>query len=367
MSGPKPSESSWIPFWTSRSNVSYRPLQPAKSSYGEKITSISSGLDHVLLLSSTGRLFTAASSSTSFPSHGQLGVPGLAWTTRPEGPYDQLHELLTLRGFCIKGIATGDRHSLVLDEDGRVFSFGDNSSGQLGFDPSSESPFVDAPCLLPTQALYASTKLNPHVTSVAAGGNTSFFNIDASPRSNPYETVQRASRVTADTWASGQGLLGTLGTGRWTHIQGPPVKIKALSSLFEFSEETNSVVPIRLKRLSVGATHASATLDNITYVSAGTSSSSDTPHDTNWGADVLWWGGNEFWQLGSGKRSNENKPVYIGPLDAREGDEKRKRGREGEKRLHITPWQKVKVGGRWVGMEQRVECGRLVSAVYSGV
>ena len=42
--------------------------------------------------------------------------------------------------------------------------------------------------------------------------------------------------------------------------------------------------------------------------------------DTNFGADILWWGGNEHYQLGTGKRNNVNSPVYIGPLD---GDDAR--------------------------------------------
>ena len=111
-------------------------------------------------------------------------------------------------------------------------------------------------------------------------------------------------------------------------------------------------------------------MDNVTYVGA---SSSGTEHDTNWGADVLWWGGNEYFQLGTGKRSNVSNPVYIGPLDMAAGEEgvgavarKARKERE-EHRFQSTPWGRVKVNGRWVQMEQRVECGRFVSAVYSGV
>lgn len=374
--GVKHLESSWIPFLSSPSKISYRLLQPESTSWGEKFTSISSGLEHVLLLTSTGRLFSAASSSTEFPSRGQLGVPGLAWTTRPPGAYDKPHEITTLRGFDISAIATGDYHSLALDKEGRAFAFGDNTSGQLGFDPSSESPFIDAPSLLPIQKLYAGTGLSPRVTSIAAGGNNSFFTIDAirvARPGEPFDTTSSLGRITADTWACGQGILGTLGTGRWTHIQGTPTKIKPLSGLFEFDETTNTVVPIRLKRLSVGSTHASATMDNVTHLRAGLSAATDSPNDTNWGADVLWWGGGEFFQLGLGKRNNLAVPTYIKPLEAGDpGKGKRREEPGGEKgkqehRFQITPKHQVTIGGRAVSMEQRVECGRMVSAVYSGV
>ena len=359
--GPKPSESTWLPFWKSQSPISYRVLEPKGLSTGEKVSHISSGLEHLLLRTSGGRLFSAASSSTEFPSRGELGVSGLTWENRPPGPYDQPHEITTIRGFEIASIATGDYHSLALDKEGRAFAFGDNSSGQLGFGTNPESQTVDVPSLLPIPKLYAGTSLSPRVTSISAGGANSFFTIDTTRVAQPGESSASSSlnRITADTWACGQGILGTLGTGRWTHIQGTPTKIKALSSLFEFDERSNTVVPIRLKRLSVGSTHASATMDNVTHVLAGPA---DSPNETNWGADVLWWGGNEYYQLGLGKRNNISVPGYLPPL---EGGEKG-RGRE-EHRFQITPMHEQLLGGRKVSFEQRVECGRMVSAVYSGI
>lgn len=366
--GAKLTERSWIPFWSSRSKISYRLIDPQNLGWGEKILSISSGLEHLLLVTSNGRLFSAASSSEEFPSRGEMGVPGLSWTTRPPGPFDQPHEITTLRGFQIDAIAAGDYHSLALDKEGRAFAFGDNTSGQLGFDPSAESPYIDAPSLLPISRLYSGTNLSPRVTSVSAGGANSFFTIDATRVAQPGEgSNQRIGlgRITADTWACGQGILGTLGTGRWTHIQGTPVKLKALSGLFEWDETDNTVIPIRLKRLSVGSTHASATMDNVTHVRAGTSSSTDSRNDTNWGADVVWWGGNEYYQLGTGKRNNVAVPGYIAPLDS--VAEKERAKRKEEHRFQITPRHRVNIGGRNVSMEQRVECGRMVSAVYSGV
>ena len=362
--GPKLSEGSWIPFWVSRSNISYRKLKPANVVYNEKVTDISGGLEHVLLLTNTGRVFSAASGTEDYPSRGQLGVPGVTWQTRPEGPYDMCHEIMTLKGFKIAKIAAGDQHSLILDKEGRVFSFGDNSCGQLGFEYSSESPFIDAPSLLPLQRLYAGTNQTPKVTSIAAGGVNSFFSVDATRVAGPGEAsseVRGLGKVTADTWSCGQGIKGALGNGKWTHIQGTPTKIQSLSGLFEYDEKVNKVIPIRMARISVGSTHASAVMDNVTYLDASEKSSEN---DTNWGADVLWWGGNEFYQLGTGKRNNVTNPIYIRPLDMAAETEA---GRREEHRFHLTPRRSVNVRGRNVSMEQRVECGRNVTAVYSGV
>ncbi|KAG9230427.1 regulator of chromosome condensation 1/beta-lactamase-inhibitor protein II [Amylocarpus encephaloides] len=361
ISGPKPLENTWLPLWKSRSPISYRELQLGNMSWGEKVSHVKSGLEHCLILTSKGRVFSAASGTEDFPTKGQLGIPGLTWTTRPSGHYDQPHEISTLKGFEIERIATGDYHSLALDNQGRVFTFGDNSAGQLGFDPDSESSCIDAPSLLPIDKLYKGTNLRPRVTNVAAGGSNSFFTVDATRIAGQGESdPQGLGRITVDTWSCGQGILGGLGNGRWTHVQGTPTKIKALSGLFEYDEIKNVVIPIRLANLSVGATHAAATMSNVVHLGANNRSSKN---DTNWGADVLWWGGNEYYQLGTGKRNNISNPVYIPPMDIQADREK---GRREEHRFQITPRQKIKFGGKNVSVEQRIECGRGVTAVYSG-
>ncbi|KAK4934513.1 hypothetical protein LTR10_024248 [Elasticomyces elasticus] len=363
-SGLKQSESSWVPFSSRMADISYRKLTPKGLGTLETVTAISGGLEHVLLLTNSGRVFSAASGSEDFPSRGQLGVPGVTWLTRPEGPYDQPHELTTLRGFEIQKLASGDTHSLVLDKEGRVFAFGDNSNGQLGLDYNSESPYVDSPSLLPITKYYQGTNQQSKVTGISAGGQNSFFSVEATRilgRSEDPAEVRTLGRISADTWACGRGIQGTLGNGRWTHIQNGLTKIPALSGLFEYDEKKNKVIPIRLAQMSVGSTHVSAVMDNVTYLDASEKSSEN---DTNWGADVVWWGGNEYYQLGTGKRNNVNTPQYIRPLDMASEIEA---GRKEEHRFHLTPQHTVNVKGRKVKMEQRVECGRNVTAVYSAV
>jgi alpha-tubulin suppressor-like RCC1 family protein len=364
--GPKPASTSWIPFWGTSNNVSYRIRTPENLGWNERVTDISSGLEHALMLTSSGRVFSFASGSQDFPGKGQMGIPGLSWEHRPPGAYDIPHEITTLKGFPIKKIATGDYHSLVCDSEGRAFTFGDNTSGQLGFPFNADATFVDAPSLLPTQKLYAGSAQQAKVTSVFAGGNTSFLTIDA--------TKPDLSRTTADTWAFGFGLTGQLGTGRWIHTCPDPVKLATFSGLFEYDEARSRVIPIRLSTISVGATHAAAIMDNVASVAVSGRTSRLTHNDTNWGRDILFWGNNEFYQIGSGKRSNVATPTYIQPLD--QGAEMERAANAAgvkalrEKEMHrfqITPRQKVRVNGRMVEFEQKVECGRGCTAVYSAV
>ncbi|KAM3422478.1 hypothetical protein BST61_g2826 [Cercospora zeina] len=190
----------------------------------------------------------------------------------------------------------------------------------------------------------------------------------ASQKDDPDDprTRLQLGRVTADTFAFGTGIRGNLANNRWTHVQSTPAKIPTLSGLFEYDEKTNTTVPIRLQSLSVGSTHAAAVMRNITYTDASSKTSTD---DTNWGADIVFWGGNEHYQLGTGKRNNMSAPTYLQPLDM-EAEVKRAKkssGTKEEHRFHITPRAYAKLGdGRWKWVEQRVECGRGCTAVYSG-
>lgn len=363
--GHKLAENTWIPFWNSRAKVSYRKIEPEKLAWNEKITAISGGLEHLLLLTNRGRVFSAASGSEDYPAKGQLGIPGLSWFNRPEGRYDMCHEIGTLKGFNIVKVAAGDYHSLALDKEGRCFSFGDNTSGQIGFEWNAQTPFIDCPSLVPLQQLYLGTNQIPTVTNISAGGLNSFFEIDAKRVPGVNEeprTVRDLGRIYSDVWAAGHGVKGSLGTGKWVHSQGVPAKITSLSGLFEYDEIKNKMIPIRMAQISVGTNHAAAVMDNVTYLDASAKSSEN---DTNWGADALLWGCNEYYQIGNGRRNNTPSPVYIQPLD-RDAEKDAGRGKE-QHRLHITPRHTVKVKGRKVSMEQQFECGRNVTAVYSAV
>ncbi|KAF2399733.1 RCC1/BLIP-II, partial [Trichodelitschia bisporula] len=326
--GPKVSGS----FWSSGLLVSCTLIKPQNLSWGERVTSIASGLDHALLLTSKGRVFSAATSAASPPRHGQLGIPGMAHAMQTG-----CFELTTVKT-PIAQIAAGDYHSVLLSRSGAVFTFGDNSLGQLGHDFAPESPTLDIPTPLPFSALYPLT-VRPQVTSIAAGGSTSYFTVAATPLPPTGCSPRAAPTPSLETWASGHGLWGALGNGRFTHAQTPPVRIPALSGLSAWDEGASHPTPIGAQ-VCAGATHTAAVLE--------------TAQGGDFGRDVLFFGGNEFWQLGTGRRANAPVPVAIRPFEG-----------EGE-RLQIAGARRVRVGNGMAMVEGRVECGRGVTAVYSG-
>ncbi|KAF8423800.1 putative mitochondrial protein Fmp25 [Tirmania nivea] len=356
--GPKPDEPSWIPFTKSKARISHKTLK-VPLEYFDKISEISAGRDHLLILTSAGHVYAAAASH-SYPDKGQLGIPGLTWATRPKDrPYDSPFRVVTAGNLKINQIATGDYHSVLLDSKSGVWTFGDNSHGQLGFDYLPDQPIKDSPTKLLLQGFYPGG-IAAACYQIAAGGMNSFYMVDAAQLQD--------GRVTADVWASGLGLWGELGNGKWTHVQGKPTKIKALSGLVEYDDTTNQIKPIRIAYIAAGAHHFAAVMDN------KTNTNTTDHHDAFSGRDVLWWGNNEFSQLGNGRRNNLNVPSYIPRLDASTERRQAEVAVTEEQqivptdRLQITPKQKTTLGdGRKAEVEQRVVAGRGASGVYTKV
>jgi alpha-tubulin suppressor-like RCC1 family protein len=122
---------------------------------GRKITQIAAGVTHSLILAEDGSVF-----SFGYNSHGQLGVgtvnDGSSFIAKPI-------DASNLGGRKITQVAAGGQHSLLLAEDGSVFSFGDNFLGRTGLGTISDSNTLVATPI-------ATLKLGGRkITQVAAG------------------------------------------------------------------------------------------------------------------------------------------------------------------------------------------------------
>ena len=87
---------------------------------GVPILCIESGVEHTLVLTKSGQVYSFGNGS-----FGALGHSNLNSERRPK-------RISFFSSTKIKKIATGDYHSVVLSEDGKVFSFGKSNFGELG-------------------------------------------------------------------------------------------------------------------------------------------------------------------------------------------------------------------------------------------
>ena len=355
LEGPKTQEPAWFGLSTSPSTISYRRVRGK-----DTFTDIATGKDHLVLLSGQGQVFTAATTVRG-NSRGQMGLHG--HTAQDVDACDiEAHLVLGFKNAPAVSIAAGEHHSVVLDSDGEVFTFGANGHGQLGFEFQAESQDVSTPTSVAVSQLYA-RNFAVRCRSIAAGGKNTFMVIEATE-------YGRTDSTKVDIWACGTGLQGQLGNNTWNHHQSRPVKVRSISGLREWDEVNHRPIPIGVHSLSVGNTHVVAVLDNVAYVGAET----DDFHDVNWGRDVFLWGGNADYQMGTGKRNNRATPEYIQPMESRAETMAVRSGWQPEsgdhKRFQLTPAKVITVKtadghSKKMNVEQAVVAGDKVTACYA--
>jgi hypothetical protein len=86
---------------------------------GEKVVMISCGYRHSMALTESGRVFSWGENS-----YGQLGTENEIYREKPK--------LIEIKNVSFKKISCGQRHSLLLSNNGVIYAFGDNRCGQIG-------------------------------------------------------------------------------------------------------------------------------------------------------------------------------------------------------------------------------------------
>ncbi|KAG8691051.1 Aminopeptidase 2 mitochondrial [Ceratobasidium sp. 423] len=318
----------------------------SKLKRGEKFTSISTGRDHLIALTSHGRTF-ALPISLSANTYGQLGfrkftlpditaenpstAPRIPIELTPrilEDPHalatpyvrtgqknhsthvdsgigfcDMLFEIPSLRGLKVVQALAGDRCSYVRTEEGRVLAWGANSFGQLGLGATVVTEAVTIPTEVILSRNYSGGS-NIRCTGMAIGGDLAYFMVDV---------VAPGNIPSADVLACGMGQWGGLGNGQFLQAQGAPVKVKSVSGITEYNEATRSIQPLRARSISVSpspqTSHTLLTLDT------GTLAEVPSKHGAHpAGHDVLVLGYNADGQLGNGKRANLCVPSHVSAL-----------------------------------------------------
>ncbi len=327
------SPNSWL---GRKQKINYTKINLSLLNNNEVITDMKAGKEHLLLLTSNGRVFTTATGfETLEKSHGQFGIPTFSQFDDPPEP-NTIHEVFLLNNNKLKDqgngkvyysprrimeITTGDYHSLARDEVGRLWSFGKNTFGQLGIPFTYENEIISFPQQVPLRKILP-RKFYPSVEMIAAGGETSFIKLipldvqsllydqrnsqsklqisnalsfDEDDNENESSKDRDLLQVEPDYKLSfGTGLVGQLGTGRYIHSQSQPLKIRDLMNQTEFNDKTNQNQSIPIHSWSVGNNHVAVTMNNANH--------------KEFGRDVFLWGGNQYGQLGNGKRNHIPKP-----------------------------------------------------------
>lgn len=126
---------------------------------GHRIAHMACGADHTLLLTCNGTVL-----SFGLGTRGQLGHGDILPRIEP----CVIH---ALAGLPMKAIACGNWHSLVLSQDGDVYSWGWNEHGQLGL-TNSPSPTVALPTLVDI-ASSSATSSDVSFVSISCGSRHS--------------------------------------------------------------------------------------------------------------------------------------------------------------------------------------------------
>ncbi|KAJ3102338.1 hypothetical protein HDU97_000619 [Phlyctochytrium planicorne] len=354
----------WRGWFFPSSHPSIRPVSTSSSGLfsSPRFKSVVAGKNHIVALSSSGKVFTAAIESSdelNINAQGELGLPSQKLNDLKDG---KLRPVEGLDGNRVVQIAAGDAFCLARTDDGRVFAWGANSFGQLGTSYPKDIPNSNRPLEVKTIWARSKASIRPSdakCCNIVASGNTAFFVVD------------RAEKT--EVLSCGLGLWGQLGQGGFSHLQNTPSPLPAISNLTEYSERLKATAPIRIASLALSPTHGIAILHS--------------SHSATFGRDALSWGLNDRGQLrrADGKRGNTGVPVWMAPVRTGEkGDgvkeiveamrhHAHKEGSavaEGNGRLQVAGPGWGKAGSGWwrkVKVEEAFACGDGITILYPRV
>ncbi len=205
-----------------------------------KAKSISCGHSHTLLIDMNNNVWSFGSNS-----NGQLGLGNSGYDTNKNEP-------TKINGIKAKFVSCGSSHTLVIDMNNNVWAFGSNEYGQLGLGNNGYNTNITVP-----------TKINGIKAKYISCGNIHTVLID----------------MNNDVWAFGNNIFGKLGLG----------------------DNTNRNVPTKINGI------------NAKYVSCGHSHTVLIDMNNN----VWSFGDNYNGQLGLGYYTKRNVPTKINGIKAK--------------------------------------------------
>jgi alpha-tubulin suppressor-like RCC1 family protein len=233
------------------------------------IKKIVSGFGHFLALDNDGQVW-----SMGDDTYGQCGQS--SHNRQPIAPYLQIKYpnpgKVIMLPEKVLDVACGKFHSVALLENGEVWGWGRNHKHQLGDidEKSGRAPVVVS---------YVPTRINglasKKVVKLAAGDMFSVFIVDE----------------LGDTEVFGCGLnsRGQLGLGYLTHVT-DVIKMQNISNFVYKDRKTFEIRPVSIKDLQCGAEHCMALMD----------------------VGVIYsWGANEYGEQGNKRRVIQERPALL--------------------------------------------------------
>ncbi|PPR04949.1 hypothetical protein CVT24_010407 [Panaeolus cyanescens] len=384
---PTPASDSWWGtgwLWGEDENIDFAEVTPAESlGWRESFTSIAAGKNHLLALTSSGRVFAhpvnkkanqwgqlgfrkfsipdPASSLTNSKAHIHVELIPKSFTdpfaketrdavidgTVVSGDLSKiddssirfcpnLFEIPVLKGVNVAQIAAGARTSFARTKEGRVLGWGANEYGQIGL---GGSVVVDS-ITVPTEVvLWRLTERGTKTKclDVTAGGDLTAFVVERNKEHRP---------TTTDLLMCGNGQYGGLGNNTYSSGQSAPSRVRGISGLLQYSDKLHGLTPVTPEEISISPDgHVIMALN-----------SSEDSHGVG-GRDVMVWGKNYGHELGNGKKASSAVPINLeGPDGSRLMLMSRKAKQV--KDLQGQVWKKG------VKVEQRALAGDGSSVVY---
>ncbi len=265
---------------------------------GKTIKKIAAGAYHALVLDADGKMY-----AWGLGSSGQLGNNSTATSLVPVA----VTSSGAINGKTITAISAGASHNTVLDSDGKVYSWGLNTTGQLG---NGNTTQYGVPV-----AVVTTGALNGKVITAISAGGTHTLALDSNGK----------------VYAWGRNNLGQLGEGSGA-TQSSPVAVDVTGALagktiahVATGENTSFAIDSQGGTYSWGdnssgqlgdGTQTQRNVPNIAATNIAFSSINGGPFATTtvgvaYDGSAYGWGANTYGQVGNNSTATASQPVLV--------------------------------------------------------
>jgi alpha-tubulin suppressor-like RCC1 family protein len=289
---------------TTTTQLSPVPVTTSGVLAGQSISSVAAGSNHSVALSSTGEIYTWGRNN-----RGQLGD---GTTTNRSVPV-QLTRSEAIAGVSFSAISAGEAHTLALSDDGRVFGWGRNDDGRLG-DGTTTTPRKTAVAVI-TSSVLAGVSIsaiatgNAHSLALSSDGRVFSWGSNSHGQLGDGTTTQRTTPVAVITFSvpAGVTVVAIAANGHSSYALGSNGRVYSwgFNGNLELGDGT------RVSRLEPVAVTTSGVLNGVSISAISAGSYGGFALDTegraySWGSIYTSYG-----YLGDGGVADGTMPVAV--------------------------------------------------------